>query len=78
MPIFFMNTRDGDNLALDPEGSVLAELDIARQEALSAAREMVIDLIRSGRAIDGQCIEITDESGTVRETVRFRDVIKFV
>lgn len=78
MPTFFMHTRDGDMLLEDHDGSVLADMDAAQQEAQSAAREMAATMIRRGQAIDGQCIEITGEDGAVHGIVRLRDVIKLV
>lgn len=78
MPRFFMNVRAGGKLLEDVEGSVLIDMDAARQEALTAVREMVADMIRAGKAIDGQCVEIIDQDGALRETVRFRDVIRLV
>lgn len=78
MPKFFMNIRNGSNLVVDYDGSVLADVIAARNEAILAAREIVAETVRKGEAIDERSIEITTEDGTVRDTVRYRDVVRFI
>ena len=76
MPRFYFNIRDGDALIEDPDGSDLRDLDVARTEALAAAREILANRLRANRILDGQRIEITDAAGDVLATVSLKDVIR--
>ena len=76
MPRFYFNIRDGDALIEDPDGSDLRDLDVARAEALAAAREILANRLRSNQILDGQRIEITDATGEVLATVSLKDVIR--
>ena len=77
MPRFFLHVRDGDRLIEDPDGVDLPTLEAAREEALQAARDLVAARLRAGEVVDGQKFEIADESGAVKATVAFREVIRF-
>lgn len=76
MPRFFLNIRDGDFLAEDPEGSVFADLDAARAEVLAGARDVLGDAIKNDRVQDPRLYEITDETGQVVATVPLMDALK--
>ena len=76
MPRFYFNIRDGDALIEDPDGSDLRDLDVARAEALAAAREILANRLRSNQILDGQRIEITDATGDLLATVSLKAVIR--
>jgi hypothetical protein len=75
MPIFFIHVRSHDGLSEDLEGSELPNLDAAQSEALAAARDLVVDQIRTDTVSDGQ-LEIWDEFGHKLSTVPFRNAYK--
>lgn len=74
MPIFHFNARDGGDLFTDQDGSDLPDLESARAEADAAACQAVAERIRAGKPAGRWAFEITDETGQVLATVRFRDV----
>lgn len=76
MPRFFLNTRDGDFLMKDPEGTDFDGLDAARAEALAAARDFLGDSIKNDQVQDAREYEITDEAGQIMATVPFMDALK--
>ncbi len=76
MPRFYLNIRDGEDLIEDPEGSDLPDLAAARAEALSAARELLAERLKAGGVVNGQAMEIVDETGTVRAVIPFRDALQ--
>jgi hypothetical protein len=76
MPRYFFNIRTSDGIIEDPDGSELADLDEARQEASKSARHLLADLLRAGEILDGQTFEITDDDGAVLDRIPFRSVIR--
>jgi len=74
MPKFYLNLRNGDETIEDPDGCDSADLQGAIAEARAGARDILASMLRRGEALDGQSIEITDESGALLATVRFKDV----
>ena len=76
MPRFYLNIRDGDDLIEDQEGSVLVDVAAARLEAMASSRDILAELVRAGRLVDGQCFEIMDDSGELRAVVPFKEALK--
>jgi hypothetical protein len=76
MPQFFLNVRDGDYLTRDVEGIEVANLEVARAEALAAARDVLGDEVKYGRVQDNRQYEITDEAGQVLATIPLMDALK--
>lgn len=79
MPRFFFNVRHRpgpDGLAVDPEGDELADVNAARERALSQARIMIArerhTFIRDWMVC---AFEITDEDGQPVLTVPFSDTV---
>jgi hypothetical protein len=75
MTKFFFNIRDHDEYIEDAEGVELPGLGAAREEAISAAREMIADKVLRGEVIDGHVFEVTDETGEILERIPFKSVI---
>ena len=40
------------------------------------ARDILAELVRAGRLVDGQCFEIMDDSGELRAVVPFKEALK--
>ena len=78
MPCFHLNLIGAD-VVRDEEGHELADLDTAIAIAIAGARELIADLVVSGKTADlGQRIDITDDDDVVLHTVHFADVVRFV
>ena len=75
MPQFYFHIRDASGLTRDPEGQELPDLDTARCEAVSAAREILGERLLHGGSLNGRTIEIADESGQVIATVNASDIL---
>ena len=76
MPKFFLNLHDGDDIIEDPVGADLPSLAAARKLAIASARDILAEQMRDGQPLDGQKIEIADESGAVLATVSFREAFR--
>jgi hypothetical protein len=75
MPTFYFHLKSGDRLVLDEEGSELADLTAARNEALQSARELLVSAIRSGNPSAPESIIVTDASGLTVDTLRLAAVL---
>jgi hypothetical protein len=78
MSRFYFHIRRGVQLVKDVEGVELSGLEAALEEATSAAREMVADMIRQGERIDGRSIEVIDEQGKLVLTVPLRSAMDII
>lgn len=76
MKRFFFHIRDGATLIEDPEGSVLPNIEAAREEAMQAARKILASKILAGEVVDGQTFEIIDETGAMCATLPFKDAMR--
>jgi hypothetical protein len=65
MKRFFFNIVTAAGKILDPEGTELGNLDIARTEAIKDARMLMSDALMEGKDISSRSMEITDETGEV-------------
>ena len=76
MPHYYFHVRSlSGDISRDTEGQDLPGLDAARNEAVSAGRELLGERLLHGGAIDGRRIEITDEAGNALATVSVDDVL---
>jgi hypothetical protein len=66
---YHFNIRDAEGLVPDDEGSELSGLSAARAEAHASAMDFAMDDLRGGRPIRSRCIEITDENGSILESM---------
>lgn len=76
MPRYFFNIRTAVALHRDLEGEVFETSDLARQEAVCAAREILSGCAARGQTIDGRSFEIVDEKGVIVEIVSFMSAIR--
>ena len=79
MPRFYFSVRHREGpsgLAIDEEGDELADVEAAREHALSVARKMIandrLTMIRDWMVC---AFEVTDEAGTRVLTVPFSDTV---
>jgi hypothetical protein len=75
MPKFYFHIRDGDKWIEDLEGLDLPNADAAKQEALTAAREMLAVRLMAGEVLDGQTLEIWDRHNLVA-AIPFKEVVE--
>ena len=71
-----MHIFEGTDIAIDEDGIVLADLDAARSEAIAGARDILAEQLKNGEELNGQHIDIVDESDRVLDTIYFRDVYR--
>ncbi|TCM58221.1 hypothetical protein C8J36_101120 [Rhizobium sp. PP-F2F-G48] len=58
MPRYFFNVHDFDETFIDEDGIELPDDGQAKHEAILAARELVMEKVRSGDLIADQTIEV--------------------
>lgn len=75
MPRFFLHQRRDGSLIEDPDGSRVPSLEVARQEALAAARDLWADAILKGDDLTDHQFVITDERGAHVLIVPFIDAL---
>ena len=71
MDRFYFHLRTREQLLVDQEGTWLADTNAARQEALTAARYILADAIRSGNEAIPEAFVIADSEGRELETLPF-------
>ncbi|HEV7436201.1 MAG TPA: hypothetical protein VGO22_15195 [Pseudorhizobium sp.] len=76
MPRYYFHIREGDQFEEDPEGSEFSSVEVAREEAIAAAREMVSEAVLRDEVIDGRTFEIATDDGAVVATVPLKSVIR--
>jgi len=75
VPRFYINFRNGDDIAKDEIGIELPSLEEARAVALISAREIVADNIKGNAKKPLDAVIITGESGEDLMTISARDVL---
>jgi hypothetical protein len=75
VPRFYINFRNGDQIAKDDIGIELPSLEDARAVALISAREIVADNIKGNAKNPLEAVIITGESGEELMTIPARDVL---
>lgn len=78
MPKYYFHIRDGEELVQDDEGIDLPNLAAAQEEAVQAARDMLVELLRNDLPVNGQKFEICDADGNILAVVAFRQVLKLI
>ena len=75
LPYFYLHVRAGDQLTPDDEGIDLPDFSAARREAIEAARELLAEAIKEGRAEVPEAFVIADEEGREIDTVPLAAVL---
>jgi hypothetical protein len=78
MAHYHFHVLNGLGLTEDDEGRDLADLDVARREAINGARSIISEEARDGRVDLRGRIDVTDASGRVLLTVRFIEAVEIV
>jgi hypothetical protein len=74
MPLYFFHILDGSRLIEDSQGTDLAGMAAAHEEARASIREFAIEALQQRLAVDRLRIEIRDERGATLGVVRFQDI----
>jgi hypothetical protein len=79
MPQFYFHLYDGGDEAVlrDDSGLKFPDVESARAEAVEAAKEIVIEAIKSGHNLDGQHFSVTCD-GAVVAVVNFCEIVKIL
>src|SRR5258708_1004810 len=72
---FYFHLRARDELVPDDEGIDLPDFSAARREAIEAARELLAEAIKEGRAEVPEAFVIADEDGREIDTVPLAAVL---
>ncbi|KAJ34363.1 DUF6894 family protein [Agrobacterium pusense] len=75
MPRFFFSIVSGQHILDDDEGSDLASLDQAIEEAHKDARELMSEAILQGHDISDGCVVIRDSARELLKVVPFADAL---
>ncbi len=75
MTRYFFHVRKHGNLTLDPEGDEFDTLDLAYEEAVASAREIVAQHVAVGESIADEQFEITTETGKIVKIIPFRSIV---
>jgi hypothetical protein len=75
MARFYINFRNGNEIAKDDEGQDLPGLEEARAAALVSAREILADNVKAGAKNPLQAVIITDETGQEIMTIPAKEVL---
>lgn len=70
MPRYFLHLRERDELVRDLEGAEFVDLDVARDEACQAIRDIVAEHIATGEKLMLRTVEICDDQGKHVATVK--------
>jgi hypothetical protein len=63
VPRFYFHLKTGETVIEDQDGSELADFEAAREEALTGARELWAEAIKSGSDLQAEAFVIADEDG---------------
>jgi hypothetical protein len=75
MARFYFHLQEAGKLHTDPEGTDLRDVSAARQEALLAARDILSNAIKTGRAKVPEAFVIADEAGRKLDVVPLAAVL---
>lgn len=72
MPKFYFHVKDVSGMTADEEGIELENLEQVREEAVASAREILSELVKSGKELDDRSFVITTEDGETVMTFPFK------
>jgi hypothetical protein len=75
MPRFYFHMRTDQDLVLDDEGIELPDIDVAKEDALKAAREIMARKIRYGSDDFPDAVVIFDQDGKEIASVALVDAL---
>jgi hypothetical protein len=65
MARYFFHIRNGDDFDEDTQGVDLPDVGAVENEAFTAARGLIADMVTDGEHINGMRFEVTDENGNI-------------
>ena len=72
MPRYYFHVKEPEGTLKDDEGIDFETLDEVKEEAVTAAREIVSDLVLSGRGVGDKSFVVEDETDDTVLTYPFR------
>jgi hypothetical protein len=73
---YFFHVHRAGQVILDPEGTPLASVEEARQEARLVARELIIHRLKTDQPVSLEdSVDVADEHGAVLHTVTFKEAL---
>jgi hypothetical protein len=61
---------------IDPDGQEFGDLEMAKQEAVQSARDLMAEELRNGRPIPlNWRVQIAEADGTIRATIKFAELV---
>ena len=76
MPLYFFHLRDGQDILLDPDGTVLDGHDAITQTALDAARSLISHDALDGHISLHQHVDVEDEAGVIVHSLALNDAVR--
>lgn len=76
MPRYFFHMLEQDERRPDPDGVELPDDEAAVDEATKAARDFIVEAIMTGNIVDGQIIEIVDQTGRQVQRLPLRSILR--
>jgi hypothetical protein len=75
MARYYFHVQSGDTINADEEGLDLPSLNVAQEEALGAARDLLAEAIRFGKREVPTCVIVYDDAGRELAKVAVKDVL---
>jgi hypothetical protein len=75
MPTYFFHVRTENAYSKDTLGADFPDDEAAKREAVTAAREMIADMVLNGDSFADMRFEVTDEIGDIVLILPFRFLI---
>jgi len=77
MPRFFFDVADGQTI-VDENGADFADLEVAKQHAVTVARDILKHEVWQGRLPLNECVRIRSDRDQLLHVVRFRDTLEII
>lgn len=78
MPRYFFHILNSVGYAEDDEGSELADIDVARREAIAGVRSILSEEVREGRIDLRGRIDVVDADGKCVLSVPFSEAVEVI
>lgn len=75
MARYYFHIRNRDSFDQDTQGVDLPDIRAVHEEAFTAARGLLADMVVDGEHINGMCFEVTDEEGNIVLVLPFQKLL---
>jgi hypothetical protein len=75
MERYYFHIRRSDQIVRDEEGMELPDHEAVESEAKQSARDLIIERLKAGRKLDGDLIEVHDQSGAIIHVIKFSELL---